>query len=721
MEKLESIWDQKWTNIGSSNDSRRQLMSRIVLVFLVFAFSTSLSNAQTAEDLFQQALKVERLSGNAEAAIALYRQIVDEHSSNRVLVARSLLQMGKVYETLGNDGARASYSRIVQEYSDISAVAREAAQRIAALAGLNQQPIFRKIEIATRPRNGVVSPDGKNLAFTSDDGVWMVPLQGKVSSDIAGEPVRIADVPGAWNFRNQLTWSADGKWIAVNGGIDGSDDAYVIPSVGGTPRLIRMPVRGGGAFPHGLSLSPDGGRLAFSAVEIGVPTENVHMFDRHVYVVPTEGGEPHEMSSGRGTFPAFSPDGELIAYTAYREKDAPQYLSSESMDGSELWIAPSAGGLPVKLVSEDGLLTAPIWSPDGKFIATLGASRTEIWVYPVSLDVPGGEEPTRIELGGIRQGMLAGWTAEDELGIFIDSEYQSAVYTVLSSGGKAAQVTPNGAFFYYPRWSPDGKRIFFRDVRPDEDPLVTVAYVAADGGDVVDVSLPGRNFMSRIPGGGHNLSPDGHQLVVSAYFQRPGVKLTMDAWVIPIDGSSPTRLTSDESNEMYPCWSPDGRWVAFKVWHDGATEDEGYDAIYRIPAEGGEAMQIASAADSVGAGAIAFSPDGKRIAYSSNGAIVTIPIDGGEPEVLVADAQMVRHSQLAYSPDVLRIAYNAGGKIWIALLATGETTELRTGLPENHSLSEFDWSPDGEKIVFEASSGGEREFWLVSDFLPEGR
>jgi len=130
---------------------------------------------------------------------------------------------------------------------------------------------------------------------------------------------------------------------------------------------------------------------------------------------------------------------------------------------------------------------------------------------------------------------------------------------------------------------------------------------------------------------------------------------------------------------------------------------------------------VTSESDRVGGGAIAFAPDGKRIAFFSGGAIKTIPVEGGQSEVLVAEIEYGRHSNLAYSPDGSKIAHNAGGKIWITPLATGVLEELRTGLPEDARLSEFGWSPDGEKIVFTASTGGEQEFWLIRDFLPEQR
>jgi Tol biopolymer transport system component len=608
------------------------------------------------------------------------------------------------------------------EHTDEVAVARDRLNSLEReLAELNRQPTFRKIEIASEPQNGVLSPDGEKLAFTSEDGVWVVPVQGNVDADIAGEPVRIADVPGAWNFFNVLAWSADGEWIVVNGEEADEEAAYMVPASGGEPRMIRLPARGVGYFSSRLSLSPDGQSLAFSAQELGEPAEDAGLLTLHIYLIPTSGGEPRQISSGPGTYPAFSPDGELIAYVTYHKKDEPPENIQSTRYDSDLWVVRPSGGQPIKLASADGLLAGPVWSPDGRFIAAQGrvdVGGKEIWVYPLSPDASNAGEPSKVALPGMSLGMLAGWTPEGELGVFLRSPYRNAVYTVPSSGGKAVQVAPDGVF-YYPRWSPDGERIFLRLVRPNEVPPVKVVHVPADGGDVTEVPWPGKPLMTQVPGGGHNISPDGQKLIVSGKEEPYDGGNYMDLWVIPLDDSPAKRLTFDESHESYACWSPDGRSVAFLDWHE-KPEGGGFGAIYVIPAEGGDPRQVTSEADSGDFGGITFSPEGERIAYFSGGSIMTMPVEGGEPEVLVAEVQHGRHSHLAYSPDGSKIAHNAGGKIWITTLATGETTELRTGLPEDFHLSEFGWSPDGEKIVFMMTTGDEPEFWLISDFLPTG-
>jgi Tol biopolymer transport system component len=120
-------------------------------------------------------------------------------------------------------------------------------------------------------------------------------------------------------------------------------------------------------------------------------------------------------------------------------------------------------------------------------------------------------------------------------------------------------------------------------------------------------------------------------------------------------------------------------------------------------------------------GAIAFSPDGERIAFFAPEQIKTIPVEGGRSEVLADAAGAGRHSQLEWSPDGKKIAYSAAGEIWTVSVVGGERVQLRTGLPEDAWYQEFSWSRDGEKIAFHAGYGGARGFWLISDFLPEQR
>ena len=705
-----------------------------MLLALALGATASASEAQErgqAEVQLQAALHAEEVQGDLARAITLYKDIVTKYAGEREVAARALLYLGRSYEKLGSQEATSAYQRVVREYGEQSEVAAQARARLASLtqqlAELRRRPTFRKIEIASKPQGGVLSPDGNKLAFISDGGLWVVPIHGKVNPDIAGEPVRLADVPDVWDNGSLMSWSAGGQWIAVNSTREDEDSVYIIPASGGEPRRVEVPDRGGHAWSHRLSLSPDGRTLAFSALDLGTREEVPEGLHRYVYTIPTAGGEPKRVSSDWGRLPSYSPDGKLIAYVGYRERnDWSENAERWRFDG-DLWVASSGGGNAVRLATVDGQLRGPVWSPDGAYIAahhepgTTNSSK-EIWVFPLSADVSSAGEPTKIALPRESWDMIAGWTPDGELGVFVQSELHEAIYTVPASGGKAVQITPEMQWPYYPRWSPDGERIYVRAVRGDEKHRrITIEYVSAAGGEPIEVHVSAeRPLVSIVPGGGLNVSPQGDRVVVSAYQEPYDPKGGADLWTIPVNGGRPVRLTSDGSMEGYPCWSPDGRWVAFTDYKQ-KSDDEEFSAIYVVPSEGGDIRQITAEADSVGGGAIAFSPDGKRIAFFSGGAIKTIPVQGGQAEVLVAGVRSSRHSQLEWSPDGLRIAHNVGGKIWITPLNGGASEALRKGLTDGADLSEFGWSPDGKKIVFMASIGGDLEFWLISDFLPKGR
>ncbi|MBC8472380.1 MAG: PD40 domain-containing protein [Planctomycetes bacterium] len=706
-------------------------MNRNTIITAFFAlvfFGGQCALAQSGYNLFQKGLVQERVKGDLDEAIKFYERIVVKFPENRPMVAKALLHIGLCYEKMGKQEAQKAYQRVIEEYPRQKQEVAIAKERIAklskALEEVAHKPTFRKINIASKPQNGVLSPDGNKLAFMSDDAVWVVPLHGKVHPDIAGEPVWLAELKGIWEASGMMAWSADGKWIAVYGQSDMETrpgSVCVIPVAGGKPRVVQLPKQGSHLWSYCLSLSPDGQILAFSALELGTRHEVPGSPDRYIYTIPTAGGEPKQVSLDWARMPSFSSDGEFIAYVGYRKREAWQRYRGISRFHGDLWVVPSAGGTPVKLATVDGRLRGPVWSPDGKYIAAHHEPRgtndsNEIWVFPLSPDASSAGEPEKIALPHSSwRNILAGWTPDNELGVFISTEEQCAMYTVPASGGKAMQITLTDGPCY-PRWSPDGERIYVRG-RFDKEDKVPILYVPSEGGDPVQVPPVQleRRLVSRVPNGGHNVSPDGKRIVIST---------SNGIWTIPLDGGLPTRLTSGESFEgLYPCWSPNGRTIAFTEWNS-KSEDEVFYTIYVILADGGEISQITSEADRVGGGAIAFSPDGERIAFFSGGAIKTIPIEGGQRQVLVTDVKSGRYNifrQLAYSPDGSKIAHNAGGKIWITSLGGGESEELRTGLPENAKLIDFGWSPDGEKIAFIASIGGEEEFWLIENFLPESK
>jgi len=558
------------------------------------------------------------------------------------------------------------------------------------------QPNFRKIWIPTKPGNGVLSPDGKKLAFVSKRSIWVVPVHGKVSPDIAGEPVRLPGTEGAWRWG--MSWSEDGRWIAY---IDLNDEEIrVVPSSGGKVKRISVYMNWGGHIWNSrLSLSPDGKILAFASKE----KEKIQLF-----TVNVEGADVNQLTEDGGAQPAFSPDGNKITYV----KERPQKRETPE---SDVWVIPAAGGTPVQVSDLPGRAIAPIWSPDGKMIAFTRTAEIdeskEICIVPVSEAGNPEASPTHIELPLVTWNFLAGWTPDNKIGVLLTEPEHLAIYTVPASGGNATQVTPEGPIFH-PRWSPDGERIYFRWGGGD------LASVLSEGGEISTVPLDADSkIFVALPGAGNAVSPDGKKIVFSGakmVFRDNKKAYEVNIYTIPIEGGEPNKLTISPGQDRFPCWSPDGKSIAFIRYPEPSKEMN----ICIVPTEGGEVRQLTSESHRVLWSDIAWSPDGKSIAYfSEDKAIKVIPVQGGQPRIVVKVEDVSSHSELVWSPDGSKLVYSSKGSIWVVSSDGGEPKEIEIGL--DAKAGHVSWSPDGKKIAFTACKGGDTELWLMENFLPE--
>jgi Tol biopolymer transport system component len=727
---------------------------------MLVLFAAPATSQQTPGELLQSALYKQQVEGDLEGAVEILEDLIDNYADHREIAARALVLLGRVHETLGSANAERAYRRVLEEYPEQRAAVDEARERLASLtqelAELRREPTFREIEIASKPGNGVLSPDGSRLAFTSDGSLWVVPLEGNVDPDMAGEPVRLTEPMCAANWGNELAWSADGEWIAFNTKEDppdcnGERTIHVIPSAGGEPRRIpgeHFMERQGYAATR-LGLSPDGKILAFSYIDPeskAADREWREFFrdDLSVYTIPVEGGEASQLTQTWSSEPAFSPDGRFVAYVKFTGPEEERMLGRQpdSIRQKEVWLIPATGGAPV-VVDSSGGARGPIWSPDGKWIAYsferfASNESNEIRVIPVSEEGRPTGAATSIQLPAETENMklLAGWTPENEIGVFLGYRPHAALYTVAASGGKAVQVAPEGYVVLHPGWSPDGRTIFFYGLVSDSvdyELLEGLSSVPAEGGEVTTVSIDSDPVLIPVPPGtGVEVSPDGETIVLSGFLRSETPQVNI--WTIPVEGGEPTQLTSSPTQDRYPCWSPDGRSVAFiRLGGDCAGGVCGGN-IFVVPREGGAARQLTTEAHAVNYGKIAYSPDGKSIAYfARDTSISVIPAEGGDPQVVVRKGvEFDHHSELSWSPDGRRIAYSGHVRpvpghwsdhwrpaIWVVSLDGGEPMEVETGVltgdPESVHLA---WSPDGETIAFSTWWEGDTGFWLISDFLP---
>ena len=256
------------------------------------------------------------------------------------------------------------------------------------------------------------------------------------------------------------------------------------------------------------------------------------------------------------------------------------------------------------------------------------------------------------------------------------------------------------------------------------------------------------------------ISPDGSRVVFSlGWASKDGELPVADLWVAATDGSSLRRLTSGESNDVSPVWSPDGSMVAFvsdraargaKQGDEG--DEQGAGALYLIAADGGEALRLTKAGFSVSVPK--WSPDGRQLAVKMTDpdsdedkrrkkerddvfvhherekfdrlTVVEVPVDPfGTVAVEPAEPQWVMEGdwhlwEYSWSPDGSRFAVTVARHtgfnetfdgIRAGLVSTegGELTFIGGEEGQYRSSSSLAWAPDGKRLAFLAAPDLKRD------------
>jgi Tol biopolymer transport system component len=480
------------------------------------------------------------------------------------------------------------------------------------------------------------------------------------------------------------------------------------------------------------SLSPDGKWVVYSGGSSG---------RRQIYLQSVSGQTPLDLSrdtTADDDQPAFSPDGELIAFRSSR-------------DGGGIFVMGRTGEA-IKRVTHVGF--HPAWSPDG---TQLAFTTENVELYPQNATGRSGLWIANVTTGEIRRlyegdAVLASWSPHNQRIAYthrLGNPTQSAIWTIPVRGGTPKPVMSEKTTNWNPVWSPDGKYLYFSSDRRGSMNLWRVPIDEASGetrGEPEAITTPAPYFAHP------SLSADGkHVAFASALVTANIQRLTLDpsgvvngepAWVttgslrwsnpapspggnwiavyslvqpeghlylVHPDGTAMRQLTSDSAIDRMPRWSPDGNWVGFFSDRNGRLE------LWKIRPDGSDLQQLTEG----GASYLAWAPDSSRIATVS---------ESDEPRlksrVFIFDPNRPWKQQ---SPELLpqldppssRFLVNdwsqdGKGLVGVAEPPIGGVVRYSLESHKYERLTDFGewpvWLPDSRRVLFVAHG---KDFYLV--------
>ncbi|HEX2722789.1 MAG TPA: BTAD domain-containing putative transcriptional regulator [Gemmatimonadaceae bacterium] len=431
------------------------------------------------------------------------------------------------------------------------------------------------------------------------------------------------------------------------------DNAYVSPSIGGTPRLVARGTEGDGMV-RSASWSPDGDSI-------------VLVRNDSLTVRPLRGAGSRFL----GQFPqlhscVWSPNRKWIAcmHGNWIAMTPGPLFGNNAPNGIVLY--PGAGGNPIELAGADYAHESPAWSADGAFLwissdrdgtpgevyavrigkdghavefsrvglraesidlsryriaYSVPVQKANVWAVPVPGDTVTSMETARqITSGNQVVEVLNG--SPDGKWLVYDSNVQgnANIYRIPVAGGGSEQLTDDPRPEYAGALSPDGTELVWQRWVNGERHL----FVKKLDNDAAQEIIPARGDQG-VP----HWSPDGRSIAAWSHNNERGAVFVVRRDVL---GKWPTAWRYDGG--QLPVWSPDGRSIAF-IQYDGT--------ILTIPSDSGAVISVfhprRGAGDPIPS-CLVWSLDPETLWFLANdpagrGGIWSVPARGGTPRLRV--------------------------------------------------------------------------------------
>jgi len=396
-----------------------------------------------------------------------------------------------------------------------------------------------------------------------------------------------------------------------------------------------------------------------------------------------EGAEEVVLTQGTNMAAALSPDGRRIA---------------TDLQG-RIWLLSVDGGEATPLTDPLGDARQPAWAPDGSRIAFQAYWDGNWHIWSVA---PDGSD-LRQHTFGAYDHREPHWSPDgDRIAFSSDREGSYDIWVLDVKGGDLERRTRHPANEYHPAWSPDGRRVAYATDR-SEEPGIRVLGPGGDDGAVAEAE--GDPYAPSWSGEGDRIA----HVELGLGWSR----LT----VTPVGGGGEARHLSAQGEDVFPfraSWTGEGR-ILYTADGHLRTRPRGGGEAREIPFRAVVRLERPDYARAVrdfddtrlrrveGIVGPRVSPDGLDVVFSARGDL-WIRSEGGEIDRLTGSPFV--ESDPAFSPDGGRIAYTSdrGGSLdlWVRDVETGRDRRIT----EDPGMETWPaWSPDGRRLAYVAQGG----------------